>query len=49
LAKDSTVGSIDLRNGSYEGISGRLKAKRLSWPCVEPDDDLIEVMLSVNG
>jgi hypothetical protein len=47
--KKAAVGSSDQRNGSFEGISRRLEAKRFSWPCIEPKGDLIKVMLSVNG
>jgi len=43
------VGSTGQRNGSIEGISRRLEAKRFPWPCIEPEGDLIKVMLSVNG
>ena len=49
LAKNWVVGSTDQRNGSLEGISRRLEAKCFSWPCIEAEGDLIEVMLSVNG
>ena len=49
LVKKATVGSTGQRNGSFKGISRRLEAKRFSWPCIEPDGDLIKVMLSVNG
>ena len=43
------VGSTGQRNGSFEGISRRLEAKRFPWPCIEPKGDLIEVMLCVYG
>ena len=46
--KESMVGSTGQRNGSFKGISRRLEAKRFSRPRVEPQGDLIEVMLSVN-
>ena len=49
LLKKATVGSTGQRNGSFEGISRRLEAKCFSWPCIEAEGDLIEVMLSVNG
>ena len=49
LAKYAVVGSTGHRNGSSEGISRRLEAKRFSWPCVQPEGDLIKVMLSVDG
>ena len=43
------MGSTGQRNGSFKGISRRLEAKRFSRPCIEPEGDLIEVILSVNG
>jgi site-specific DNA-methyltransferase (adenine-specific) len=43
------VGSTGQRNGSFEGISWRLEAKRFPWPRIEPKGDLIKVMLRVNG
>jgi hypothetical protein len=49
LAKYAVVGSSVQRNGSFEGISGHLEAKRFSQPCIEKEGDLIEVMMSVNG
>ena len=49
ILKKATVGSTGQRNGSFEGISRRLEAKRFPWPCIEPKGDLIEVMLCVNG
>ena len=49
LAKNWVVGSTVQRNGSFEGISRRLEAKGFPWPCIEPQGDLIKVMLSVNG
>jgi len=49
ILKKAAVGSTGQRNGSFEGISRRLEAKRFSWPCIESEGDLIEVMLSVNG
>ena len=49
ILKKATVGSTGQRNGSFEGISRRLEAKRFSWPRVEPKGDLIKVMLSVYG
>ena len=48
-AKNCVVGSSRQRNGSFEGISRRLEAKCFSWPCIEAEGDLIEVMLGVNG
>ena len=45
ILKEATVGSTGQRNG----ISWRLEAKRFSWPCVQPEGDLIKVMLSVDG
>ena len=48
-AKYVRVGSTGQRNGSFEGISGRLEAKRFSRPCVEPQGDLIEITLGVDG
>ena len=34
-AKDAVAGSTGQRNGSLEGISGRLEARRFPWSCVE--------------
>lgn len=48
LAKYAVVGSTGQRNGSLEGISRRLEAKRFSRPRIEPEGNLIEVMLGVN-
>ena len=47
ILKKATVGSTGQRNGSFEGISRRLKAKRFPRPGVEPQGDLIEVTLGV--
>ena len=49
ILKKATVGSTGQRNGSFEGISGRLKAKRFSWPRVQPQGNLIEIFLCVDG
>jgi hypothetical protein len=49
LAKYAVVGSTGQRNGSLEGISRRPEAKRFSGSCIEPQGDLIKVMLCVNG
>jgi transposase len=49
ILKKATVGSTGQRNGSFEGNSRRLEAKRFSWPRIEPKGDLIKVMLSING
>jgi hypothetical protein len=49
LAKNWVVGSTGQRNGSFEGISRRLKAKRFSWPRVQPQGNLIEIFLGVDG
>ena len=49
ILKKAALGSTGQRNGSFEGISRRLEAKCFSWPCIEAEGDLIEVMLSVNG
>ncbi len=49
ILKKTAVGSIGQRNGSLEGISRRLEAKRFSGSCIEPQGDLIKVMLCVNG
>ena len=49
ILKKATVGSTGQRNGSFEGISRRLKAKRFPRPGVEPQGDLIEVTLGVYG
>lgn len=43
------VGSTGQRNGSFEGIRRRVEAKRFSWPCIEPEGDLIKVMLGISG
>ena len=44
-----TVGSTGQRNGSFEGISRGLKAKRFSRPGVKAQCGLIKVMLRVDG
>ena len=49
ILKKATVGSNGQRNGSIKGFSGRLEAKRLSGPRVEPQGNLIEVSLGVDG
>ena len=49
LAKNWVVGSTGQRNGSFEGISRRLEAKRFSGPCIEPQGNLIKVSLGVDG
>lgn len=49
VLKKAAVGSTGQRNGSFEGISRRLEAKRLSRPCIEAKGDLIKVMLSIDG
>ena len=49
ILKKATVGSTGQRNGSFEGISGRLKAKRFSWPRVQPQGNLVEISLGVDG
>ena len=49
ILKKATVGSTGQRNGSFEGISRRLEAKRFSRHRVEPQGDLIEVTLGVYG
>jgi transposase len=49
ILKKAVVGSSGQRNGSFEGISRRLEAKRFPGPRIEPKGDLIKVMLSVNG
>ena len=49
ILKKATVGSTGHRNGSIKGISWRLEAKRFARPRVEPQGDLIEVTLAVNG
>jgi hypothetical protein len=48
-AKKIAVGSTGQRNGSFKGISRRLKAKRFSRPGVKAQCDLIKVMLRVDG
>ena len=49
ILKKATVGSNGQRNGSFEGISRRLEAKRFSRPCIQPEGDLIKVILGVDG
>ena len=49
LAQYAMVGSTGQRNGSFEGNSRRLEAKRFPRPCVEPQGDLIEIALCVDG
>ena len=49
IPKKAAVGSTGQRNGSFEGISRRLEAKRFPWPRVEPPRNLIEVILGVDG
>ena len=49
ILKKAAVGSTVQRNGSVKGISGRLETKRFSWSHVEPQGDLIEVTLGVDG
>jgi transposase len=49
ILKKAAVGSTGQRNGSFEGISRRLEAKRFSRPRVEPECHLIKFMLSVDG
>ena len=49
ILKKATVGSTVQRNGSIKGISGRVKAKRFSWPRVQPQGNLVEISLGVDG
>lgn len=49
ILKKATVGSTGQRNGSFEGISRRLEAKRFSRPCIQSEGDLVKVMLGVDG
>ena len=49
ILKKATVGSTGQGNGSIIGISRRLEAKCFSWPRVEPQGNLIEVSLGVDG
>jgi transposase len=49
ILKRAAVGSTRQRNGSLEGTSQRLETKRFSWPCIEPEGNLIKVILSVDG
>ena len=44
-ANKAWVGSTGQRNGSIQDISRRPEAKRFSWPCIQPEGDLINVML----
>jgi transposase len=49
VLKKAAVGSTGQRNGSFKGISWRLKTKCFSGPSVEAQCDLIKVVLRVNG
>ena len=49
ILKKASVGSIGQRSGLIKGISGRLKAKRFSRPRIEPQGNLVEVALRVDG
>jgi transposase len=49
ILKKAAVGSTGQRNGSFEGISRCLEAKRFPWPRIEPQSNLIEVILGVDG
>lgn len=49
ILKKATVGSTGQRNGTFEGSSRRLEAKRFPRPRVEPQRNLIEVILGVDG
>ncbi len=49
ILKKAAVGSTGQRNGSFEGISRRLEARRFWLPCLEPEADLIQIMPSING
>ena len=48
VLKQERVGSTGQRNGSVESISRRLEAKRFLGSGIEPQGDLIKVVLSVN-
>jgi hypothetical protein len=47
-AKKAAVGSSGQGNGSVEGISRRLEAKRFPGSGIEPQGNLIKVVLSVS-
>ena len=49
ILKKATVASTGQRNGSMEGISWGLEAKRFPRSGVEPQGDLVEVALGVYG
>ena len=49
ILKKAVVGSTGQGNGSFEGISRRLEARRFSRPRGEPQGNLIEVTLGVYG
>ena len=49
ILKKAVVGSTGQGNGSFEGISRRLQARRFPRPCVEREGDLIEITLGVDG
>ena len=49
ILKKAVVGSTGQGNGSFEGISRRLQARRFLRPRVEPQGNLIEVTLGVDG
>ena len=49
ILKKAVVGSTGQGNGSFEGISRRLEARRFPRPRVEPQGNLIKVTLGVDG
>ena len=49
ILKEATVGSTGQRNGAFEAIGRRLEAKRFLLPRVEPQGDLIQATLGVDG
>ena len=49
ILKKAVVGSTGQGNGSFEGISRRLQARRFLRPRGEPQGNLIEVTLGVYG
>ena len=49
ILKKAVVGSTGQGNGSFEGISRRLQAKRFPRPCVEREGHLVKILLGVDG
>ncbi len=49
ILKKAAVVSSGQSNGSFKCISWRLETKRFPWPRIEPECDLIEVALRIDG